>query len=351
MTYRFLKFLMGFPLLIIGLIGCQLIEKIPSFEETPITTITENPRPSSVIDPSFLEGIEQATYREVNKYRLSRGLSPLKFNPQISQQARIHSERMAAGIIDLGHDQLAERLKIISITTPHQKAVENLAVHQNENAPVQESLKTWLHDPTHRRNIEGDFDTTGIGVAQNSEGKYYFTQIFLKETPSLISQDPNLELTKSPLPWENRDILLEKAKAPQLGGETLISLEEKIHQRVNEYRRSKNLPPLQMNAQISYVARLHSQDMAQKMAKFSHDGFEKRAKAIEVTIPYQSVAENLAYLKGYPDLVSTAVQGWINSPGHRKAMEGNFNLTGVGIAKNAEGEYYFTQLFVLERKP
>jgi uncharacterized protein YkwD len=29
-------------------------------------------------------------------------------------------------------------------------------------------------------------------------------------------------------------------------------------------------------------------------------------------------------------------------------MEGNYNLTGIGVAKNAEGEYYFTQLFILE---
>jgi uncharacterized protein YkwD len=30
-------------------------------------------------------------------------------------------------------------------------------------------------------------------------------------------------------------------------------------------------------------------------------------------------------------------------------MEGNFNVTGIGVAKNDKGEYYFTQLFILER--
>jgi uncharacterized protein YkwD len=95
---------------------------------------------------------------------------------------------------------------------------------------------------------------------------------------------------------------------------------------------------------MTQIARIHSENMANGKATFSHDGFEGRAKAI--TIPYQSVAENLAYNMGYSDPVRKAVEGWIKSEGHRKNMEGQFNLTGIGIAKNAKGEYYFTQLFV-----
>ena len=44
-----------------------------------------------------------------------------------------------------------------------------------------------------------------------------------------------------------------------------------------------------------------------------------------------------------------AVDGWIKSDGHRKNIESQFNLTGIAIAKNAKGEYYFTQLFVRSR--
>jgi len=55
----------------------------------------------------------------------------------------------------------------------------------------------------------------------------------------------------------------------------------------------------------------------------------------------------LAYLvKKWP---INAVKGWINSPGHQKNMVGDYNLTGIGIAKNNVGEYYFTQLFVKKR--
>ena len=127
----------------------------------------------------------------------------------------------------------------------------------------------------------------------------------------------------------------------------ITDLEKAVNQQINKYRASKKLPPLTIDPRISQVARIHSEDMAKGKVSFSHDGFEGRAKAI--TIPYKSVAENLAYNFGYSDPVRNAVEGWIKSDGHRKNMEGQFNVTGIGVAKNAKGEYYFTQLFVRSR--
>jgi uncharacterized protein YkwD len=127
----------------------------------------------------------------------------------------------------------------------------------------------------------------------------------------------------------------------------ITDLETAVNQQINQYRASKKLPPLSIDPRISQIARIHSENMAKGKVSFSHDGFEGRAKAI--TIPYKSVAENLAYNFGYSDPVRNAVEGWIKSDGHRKNMEGQFNVTGIGVAKNAKGEYYFTQLFVRSR--
>jgi uncharacterized protein YkwD len=124
----------------------------------------------------------------------------------------------------------------------------------------------------------------------------------------------------------------------------ITDLEKAVNQQINQYRASKKLPPLSIDPRLSQIARIHSENMANGKVSFSHDGFEGRAKAI--TIPYKSVAENLAYNFGYSDPVRNAVEGWIKSDGHRKNMEGQFNVTGIGVAKNAKGEYYFTQLFV-----
>ncbi|MBE9186463.1 CAP domain-containing protein [Microcoleus sp. LEGE 07076] len=128
---------------------------------------------------------------------------------------------------------------------------------------------------------------------------------------------------------------------------SIAELEKAVNQQINQYRASKKLPPLTVDPRISQIARIHSENMASGKVKFSHDGFEGRAKAI--TVPYQSVAENVAYNMGFSDPVRNAVEGWIKSEGHRKNIESQFNLTGIAIAKNAKGEYYFTQLFVRSR--
>lgn len=127
------------------------------------------------------------------------------------------------------------------------------------------------------------------------------------------------------------------------------AMEESVHQQVNQYRQSRNLPPLKLDARISEQSRIHSQDMASGKVPFSHNGFEGRVKAIAKSIPYRKAGENVAYNMGYSNPGKQAVEGWIKSPGHRQNMEGDFNLTGIGISKNAKGEYYLTQVFIKRR--
>lgn len=127
------------------------------------------------------------------------------------------------------------------------------------------------------------------------------------------------------------------------------ALEQSVYQQINQYRRTRNLPPLTLDSRMSNEARLHSQAMASGRVPFSHEGFQQRGDRLNQVIPYRSVAENVAYNQGYSDPGEQAVQGWIKSTGHRENIEGQYNLTGVGIAKNAKGEYYFTQIFIQRR--
>ncbi|HEY9649405.1 MAG TPA: CAP domain-containing protein, partial [Coleofasciculaceae cyanobacterium] len=127
------------------------------------------------------------------------------------------------------------------------------------------------------------------------------------------------------------------------------SMEQSVHQQINQYRQSRNLPPLTLNAQITEQARLHSADMASGRVPFSHNGFDGRVRAIARSISYRSAAENVAYNQGYSNPGEQAVQGWLKSTGHRQNIEGNYDLTGIGITKNAKGEYYFTQIFIKRR--
>ena len=125
-------------------------------------------------------------------------------------------------------------------------------------------------------------------------------------------------------------------------------IEQLVFEEVNQYRISLNLAPLELNSHISEQAQIHSANMANESAPFSHEGFKMRIAAIKSQITYRSAAENLGYNWGYADPARQAVAGWIESPSHRKNMAGNYNLTGIGVAKNSRGEYYFTQIFILE---
>lgn len=123
-------------------------------------------------------------------------------------------------------------------------------------------------------------------------------------------------------------------------------LELSVYQQVNEYRKSKNLPPLKLDPNISEQSRIHSYAMANGKVAFGHGGSEARFQKIRKFAPWREIAENVAFNSGYSNPGKEAVEGWIESPGHQRNMVGNFDLTGVGIVRNGKGEYYFTQIFV-----
>lgn len=127
---------------------------------------------------------------------------------------------------------------------------------------------------------------------------------------------------------------------------SLTSLEQAVFNQINQYRASKGLSLFALNDSISAQARTHSQAMVSGQVAFGHDGFGQRVQAIATVISLSASAENVAYNQGFSDPVTQAVQGWIKSTGHRQNIEGNYDQTGIGIAKNSKGEYYFTQIFV-----
>jgi len=151
----------------------------------------------------------------------------------------------------------------------------------------------------------------------------------------------------------SKSIPSEREPSPTVSSESdsgdLKTLERSVYQKINQYRQSRNLPPLAWDAKITQISRVHSEAMASGQVPVSHQGFDKRVKEIGQSLPYRGAAENVAYNQGYPDPGQQAVQGWLDSPGHLKNIEGDFDLTGIGITKNAQNEYYFTQIFIKRR--
>jgi uncharacterized protein YkwD len=294
-------------------IGFAIAGNVPGSNKTRIARA--NPivvnQTTGVMGP---QEIEQFLAQTINDYRSQHNLDKLELNPILANEALRYSQDLAKGEVNINNGKFPYYGNI--------KAQLPLATAQTITDVIQTSgpltpamLGTWLEQNQVNPTFEKDFALIGIGVATNDQQRYFITQILA--TP--VEAQANI-----------------------------TSLELEAHNLVNDYRRSRNLPSLVLDERISRVAREYSQAMARGEATFSHDGFDQRAAVIKVTIPFKSFGENLSRNRGHANTAEVTVDGWINSPPHHENMVGNFNLTGMGVARSDRGEYYFTQLFLLE---
>jgi uncharacterized protein YkwD len=138
------------------------------------------------------------------------------------------------------------------------------------------------------------------------------------------------------------------ADSVQVASATVMpQMEQNVFNMINQNRQNNGLPALIWNNAAATQARNHSVNMANQTVPFGHQGFDMRFATLQRLIPgLTSMGENVAWNQGYRRPGAVAVQSWMNSPGHYANIMGNYNLTGVGVAKDAQGKHYFTQIFV-----
>jgi uncharacterized protein YkwD len=124
--------------------------------------------------------LEREVFELVNQHRRARGLLALELDDRISREARMHSAAMAAGSTPFGHDGYDDRVAVLKRVLSCRRSAENVAFNQGDRSPASAAVRVWLASPGHRENIEGRYDTTGVGVALNASGEVYFTQIFVE---------------------------------------------------------------------------------------------------------------------------------------------------------------------------
>ena len=125
---------------------------------------------------------------------------------------------------------------------------------------------------------------------------------------------------------------------------------------INTYRRTMNLeiPELSLVPEVSLVARLHSQEMANAEVAFGHDGFEERIAILAEILDFAVAAENVGYTQSRFRPLDSTFESWLESPSHLDNIEGDFEWTGIGIHSeqwiDEEGktnnEFYVTQIFL-----
>src|SRR5690625_3075809 len=103
-----------------------------------------------------------------------------------------------------------------------------------------------------------------------------------------------------------------------------------------------------MDESLALAARHHAQDMAE-LGYLAHESPGEGVRSLSRRLNsagamMEAAAENLAFLQHVPDLAPATVQGWLDSPGHRANLLGQYNLVGFGIAQPDSGGYYVVQV-------
>ncbi|MAP81558.1 MAG: serine protease [Aequorivita sp.] len=111
---------------------------------------------------------------------------------------------------------------------------------------------------------------------------------------------------------------------------------------INDHRVSMGLNSLVLNSQYASAFAVEHTDYMIAKQEVNHDNFGYRSEGIKFHDNAQVVGENVAY--GYNN-AEDVVNAWLNSPGHKSIIEGNFTHTGFGVMRAPNGRVYFTQLF------
>lgn len=126
----------------------------------------------------------------------------------------------------------------------------------------------------------------------------------------------------------------------------LRAIEREVTARVDAHRGSRGLQVLEHSEVVAELARAHSRAMASGEVGFGHAGMQRRARELAARLPFAGMGENVSRQPREAGLAALAVEGWLDSRVHRKNIEGDYQLTGVGAARAPDGNVYLTQIFV-----
>jgi uncharacterized protein YkwD len=140
-----------------------------SSEEFPIDSMSLPATPAA-------KNIEIEILELINAHRINEGLMPLNNHNTIKAVAYTHTDYMVE-VDNVSHDNFFQRKNSLIDNANAFKVSENVAYAYST---AQSVVNAWLNSEGHRENIEGDFTDFDISAEQNEDGKWYFTNIFVK---------------------------------------------------------------------------------------------------------------------------------------------------------------------------
>lgn len=157
------------------------------------------------------------------------------------------------------------------------------------------------------------------------------------------------QASASPMGELTPDAGVEHAQSPVAdagSGNDISAMERQVLELVNEQRLLADVQPLEWDEQVAGLARIKSADMA-ATGQLSHTS-EQLGSPFKMLrdngVPYKTASENIA--RGQRS-AQEVVDAWMASTGHRESMlNPSFTHMGMGIAADAKGRLYWTQLLL-----
>jgi uncharacterized protein YkwD len=143
---------------------------------------------------------------------------------------------------------------------------------------------------------------------------------------------------------------VDRLSSEGVSASTIRGMERNAFDLINKQRVEAGLDSLKWSDKVAELARLHSNNMAEYNF-FSHKGLDgmmvdDRAAQLKMGA-WNAIGENIAFMKGFPNPVETAVDRWLKSPSHKhNLLDPAWAETAVGLAATPDGKYYFTQVFI-----
>ena len=129
------------------------------------------------IIPAEAKAIEIEILDLLNDHRLSIGLNPLEDMSVVKSVAYSHTDYMVDNNV-VSHDNFYSRSNYLKTNAGAKRVSENVAYGYGTAQGV---VNAWIKSDSHKANLEGDFTNFDISAEKNEDGRWYFTNIFIKK--------------------------------------------------------------------------------------------------------------------------------------------------------------------------
>lgn len=113
----------------------------------------------------------------INSYRVDNGFSSLNKLQTIKSQTSNHTNYMIEKD-EVSHDFFYQRKEYLAENADAVKVGENVAYGYSTAEAV---VNAWIKSNGHRENIEGDYTHFEVTAEKSANGKWYYTNIFVKK--------------------------------------------------------------------------------------------------------------------------------------------------------------------------